>query len=296
MIFQEPMTSLNPVLTVGNQIAEALIWHRGISAPRPRPRPSACWSGPHPGRALALRRVPASLLRRHAPARHDRHGARLQAEAADRRRADDGARRDHSGADPRADERAAGRGRMSCCSSPTTWASSPRSPTGRWSCTGATWSSTTTRAPTSSSIPSTLYARAAFAVPRLGSMAEAQRPRRFPIIDLATGATEPPVEIADTVDPRRAGSGSPQPHHPLRHRRRRARRVTGRVHAVENVSFDLMAGETLALVGESGCGKSTMGRSILQLVPPKSGSIRVNGRLLGADNADAAAACAAMPR
>jgi peptide/nickel transport system ATP-binding protein len=65
-------------------------------------------------------------------------------------------------------------------------------------------------------------------------------------------------------------------------------RVTGRVHAVENVSFDLMAGETLAVVGESGCGKSTMGRSILQLVSPKSGSIRVNGReVLGADNARA---------
>ncbi len=54
-------------------------------------------------------------------------------------------------------------------------------------------------------------------------------------------------------------------------------KVTARVHAVENVSLDVAAGETLALVGESGCGKSTIGRSILRLVKPVSGSITVDG-------------------
>lgn len=53
--------------------------------------------------------------------------------------------------------------------------------------------------------------------------------------------------------------------------------VSGRVHAVENVTFDIFPGETLALVGESGCGKSTVARSIMQLDRPRSGSIRFDG-------------------
>lgn len=52
------------------------------------------------------------------------------------------------------------------------------------------------------------------------------------------------------------------------------------VHAVSDVSFDVAPGETLGLVGESGCGKSTTGRAIMQLPKPTSGSVRLNGREL----------------
>ncbi|MGI5502899.1 ABC transporter ATP-binding protein [Lentzea sp. CA-135723] len=57
-------------------------------------------------------------------------------------------------------------------------------------------------------------------------------------------------------------------------------RNTGTVQAVSGVSFTLHPGETLGLVGESGCGKSTTGRAILQLHKPTSGSVKFEGREL----------------
>ena len=65
-------------------------------------------------------------------------------------------------------------------------------------------------------------------------------------------------------------------HFPIR--RGVLQRPVGAVRAVDGLSFDLMPGRTLALVGESGCGKTTVGKAILQLLPASDGSVRLDGR------------------
>ena len=63
-------------------------------------------------------------------------------------------------------------------------------------------------------------------------------------------------------------------------------RVTNHVYAVDGVSFDIARGETLSLVGESGCGKSTVGRAVLRLIVPTAGEVRLDGARI--DNLPAA--------
>ncbi|MFH0475403.1 glutathione ABC transporter ATP-binding protein GsiA [Kluyvera ascorbata] len=111
------------------------------------------------------------------------------------------------------------------------------------------------------------------AVPRLGAMRGSDYPKSFP--DFNAPESEPQQQ--DTV-----AEGKPilkvrnlVTRFPLRGGI--LNRVNREVHAVENVSFDIWPGETLSLVGESGCGKSTTGRALLRLVESQSGTITFNG-------------------
>jgi len=79
-----------------------------------------------------------------------------------------------------------------------------------------------------------------------------------------TRNTQPVMEVIDL-----------KKHFPIR--KGLLRRLVGNVHAVDGVSFSIGEAETVALVGESGCGKSTVGRTLLRLIDPTAGSITVNG-------------------
>ena len=132
------------------------------------------------------------------------------------------------------------------------------------------------------------------AVPRLGSMRGTDEPAPFPLLRI----TDPEAEQLGTADmdetpvdmPEPAASAPSVSDGPVLSVDNLINRfdvengfwckVKRRVHAVEQVSFNLYPGETLGLVGESGCGKSTIGRSLIGLETPRSGSIVFNGQEL----------------
>jgi ABC-type glutathione transport system ATPase component len=123
------------------------------------------------------------------------------------------------------------------------------------------------------------YTRALLAaVPKLGAMRGRTAPEPMPIMGATTMAALPAANSAPEAERKRKTllevknltTRFPVKGGPLRLK-------VANVHAVEDVSFSLDVGETLALVGESGCGKSSCGRSILRLVEATAGQISLDG-------------------
>ncbi len=150
--------------------------------------------------------------------------------------------------------------------------------------------------------PRHAYTRALLAaVPQLGAMRGTDTPAKFDLIDQTDGAANAHNEMHDDDvqrDAALAGDHGPdylaEPLLQVRNLVTRydlrggiLSRVQRRVHAVEGISFDVYRGETLALVGESGCGKSTTARAVARLLLAQGGEIRFEGDAIGTLQGDA---------
>ncbi|OJI94248.1 peptide/nickel transport system ATP-binding protein/glutathione transport system ATP-binding protein [Planktotalea frisia] len=110
------------------------------------------------------------------------------------------------------------------------------------------------------------------AVPKLGEMRGKSAPEPMKLLGTDQGEIKP---IPGTNEPLLAVTGLTT-RFPVTGGL--LRRVVANVHAAEDISFTINKGQTLSLVGESGCGKSTVGRSLLRLVEPMSGQITLDGK------------------
>ena len=284
MIFQEPMTSLNPVFTIGDQIAEVLMLHEGMTR-------AAAWAEGR--RLLDMVRLPdaVDMLKRYPHQLSGGMRQRVMIAMA-----------------------LACRPKLLIADEPTTALDVTiqaqiltilrdlQSELGMGMIfithdmgvvaemaddVVVMWKGRSVEQGTVAQIfenPSHAYTRALLsAVPRLGSMAGQDFPLRTPVTVLQDGEPvlvgeeriqdtahydrTPLLTVKDLVvrfNVKKNWLGSP----------------THRVHAVEQVNLDIYPGETLALVGESGSGKSTIGRAIQQLQAATSGDISFNGKPL----------------